>query len=138
MGLLALLAGIGAPRFLGHSEFRERFFADEVRAALSYAQELAVASGCEVQLTLDASGYRLRQRTSCSSGAFTRDVLHPATGASGYSAALPTGLSLTSTVSPLVFDALGRARDSMGNVVDTTVSIASRTISVTGETGFVQ
>ena len=138
ISILAIIVGVGAPRFIGSLEFRERFYADEVRTALGYGQSLAVASGCEVEVTLTGAGYSLKQRSACTSGAFTQDVLHPTTGATGYSKAPPAGVALSSDVTPAIFDPLGRIRNSGGSVVDITVSIGSRSLSGIGETGFVE
>jgi MSHA pilin protein MshC len=137
VAILATIAGIGAPRFFGVSEFDERFFFDEARAAVAYAQKLAVGSGCDVRVTLDASGYELLQRQSCTSGVFDQDVANPGSGAATYTGSPPPGLSLASTVSPVRFDALGRARNGGGAIVNFTVTVGTRTFDTIGETGFV-
>ncbi len=137
ISLLAILGAVAAPRFFDTTAAEERFFADEVRAALSHAQKRAVATGCEVRITLAGSGYELLQRVSCTSGAFTRPVPHPAGTAPGYSGAPPSGVTLTSSASPVFFDALGRALDGGGGVLDVTVTIGSFTINAVGETGLV-
>jgi MSHA pilin protein MshC len=137
IALLGITAAVVAPRFFRTDEFHERFAADAVRGALGYAQKLAVASGCEVQVSLLASGFQLRRRTGCTAGAFGADVPDPGTGAPGYAVALPAGVALAASTSPLVFDALGRARDGASSVVDVTVTLGARTLLVDGETGFV-
>ena len=137
IAILGVVAAIAAPRFFGTLEFRERFFADDVRAALSYAQKLAVASGCEVQVTINATGYELRQRSGCTGGGFTQDVTHPGTGAASYGGTRPPSVTLSSSESPILFDALGRARDALGAITDVTVLVGPRTVSAVGETGFV-
>jgi MSHA pilin protein MshC len=137
IGMLAIVAAVAAPRFLDFGEFDARFYYEEVRAAVAHAQKLAVASGCEVQVTLNGSGFELRQRASCTTGSFTQTVRDPATGAPPYSAAPPGSVTLSSTLSPIVFDALGRANDSGGNVSDATVTVGSRQFETVGETGLV-
>ena len=138
LALIGIIAGIAGPRFFGVSEFDERFFHDEVRNAVAYARKLAIASGCEVQVALNAGGYELRQRQTCDAGPFTAPVFHPASGALGYSGTPPPGVPLASTVTPLVFDGLGRARDGGGNVVDFTVTVGPRSFGGVGETGYVR
>lgn len=137
IAVLAIVAAIAAPRFFSRAEFDERLFFDEVRAALGHAQKLAVASGCEVRVTLDASGYELRQRSSCTGPLFDRDVPHPAGTSPMYAGAPPGGVALASTVNPIVFDALGRARDGGGVVSDASVTVGSRLLAAVGQTGFV-
>jgi MSHA pilin protein MshC len=137
IALLAILAAVVGPRFFGTDSFHERFALDSVRAALGYAQKLAVASGCEVQVSFARGGYELRRREGCTSGGFTAPVRHPGTGASGYAETPSAGVSLTTSVDPLVFDALGRARDAGGSVVDATITVGARTLAVAGETGLV-
>lgn len=137
IAILGALAAVSAPRFFGTREFEEAVFLDQTNSALRYAQKLAVATGCEVQVTIAGNAFTLRQQPACTGGGFTQDVIDPATGASSYSRSAPTGVSLTSDVSPFVFDALGRARDGVGTVTDVLVSVGPRSLRVVGETGFV-
>jgi MSHA pilin protein MshC len=137
LAVLAILAAVAAPRFFSRPGFTERFYFEDVRSALGHARALAISSGCEVEVQLSASGYQLRQRAACTSGAFTQAVANPATGATPYAAAPPTGVSLASTLNPVVFDALGRARSSGGAVTNVTVTVGSRQLAAVGETGLV-
>ena len=65
VSLLGILAAVATPRFFSTTAFRGQFFAQDVAGALRYAQKLAVASGCDVEVTLGAGGYVLRQRAAC-------------------------------------------------------------------------
>lgn len=134
--ILGILAAVGMPRFFSRKDFHERFFGDDVLGALRHAQKLAVASGCEVQVTIGGGSYALAQRTACRSGAFGVAVANPGTGAS-YTGQAPAGTALASSTSPIVFDALGRARDGSLAVTDASVTVGPRTLQVVGETGFV-
>ena len=49
---------------------------------------------------------------------------------------VPAGTALASSVDPIIFDALGRARDATLAVSDATVSVGGTSITVVGETGF--
>jgi MSHA pilin protein MshC len=137
LAVLAIVAAVAAPRFFERRGFDERFFFEEVRAALGHARAIAVATGCEVQVQLAAAGYELRQRSACTAGPFDRPVIDPRTGSAPYTGAVPSGVALASTVAPVVFDALGRARTSGGAVVDVTVSVGSQQVAAAGETGLV-
>jgi MSHA pilin protein MshC len=136
--VIGILAGVAGPRFFGRAEFDERLFFDDARSALRYAQKLAVATGCEVRVSIAANAYGLAQQSTCSGGAFDQPVVHPGTGAPSYANTAPAGVALTSDVNPFRFDSLGRARDAGGGTTDVTVTVGTRTLLVEGETGFVR
>jgi MSHA pilin protein MshC len=60
--IIAILAAVALPRMTAATPFAERGYADTVAAHLRQARTVAVASGCEVQFTIDAAGYRALQR----------------------------------------------------------------------------
>ncbi len=135
--IIASLAAVAAPRFFGLSEFEERVGFDGTQSALRYAQKLAVATGCGVQVTVSGNTYTLNQEPGCTGGVYSLDVPNPATGGSTYTGSPPTGISLTSDVSPFRFDALGRATNGSGTTTDVNLTVGSRSLKVEGETGFV-
>ncbi len=135
--ILAALAGVAAPRFFEQSGFDERIFRDDALAALRYAQKLAVATGCDVQVSVVTNAYTLLQRASCDSGSFDQGVIHPGSGGASYTGQAPSGLGFSSDVSPMLFDALGRARTSGGAITDVSLSVGARSIAIVGETGLV-
>ena len=130
MVITGILAAVVGPRFFDRQVFDERLFYEESLAAVRYGQKLALASGCLVQVSLDASGYRVRQATSCTSGAFI-DVAGP-DGQAPFAAALPSGVSVTATTFPLVFASQGQPS------VAASATIGSFSINVTPVTGLVQ
>jgi MSHA pilin protein MshC len=138
MVLIGTVLAVGAPRFFAARGFDESFFRNDTLGALRYAQKLAVATGCQVQVTINGSGYTLKGQDGdpCSGSSFNQNVAHPGTGVAGYSNAPPGGISVSSDVSPIVFDALGRALNSGGSVSDVTVDVGSLQVLVVGETGF--
>ncbi len=106
--LIATIAAVTAPRFFAALEFEESFFRNDTLGALRYAQKLAVASGCQVRVTISSGGY---------------------------SNTASSGISLSGDT-PITFDALGRALNAGGSVADATVNVGSLSIEVIGETGF--
>jgi prepilin-type N-terminal cleavage/methylation domain-containing protein len=92
--LVTVLVLIGALAVFASAQFRtqgfERYaFREELISAARYAQKIALASGCEVRLRADGSGYALHYRaggsdTTCGSGGFTTAVPDP-TGGGAYS-----------------------------------------------------
>jgi MSHA pilin protein MshC len=137
LAITAIIAGVVAPRMWGNSEFDERFFFDDAISALRYSKKLAIATGCRAQIDISGGSYTVNLQNSCSGSTYTQAVVHPGTGAATYSNSAPSGVTFTSTVSPLIFDPLGRALNDSGSVTNATVTVGSRTISVVGESGFV-
>ena len=60
--ILAVLTAVGGSEFLDTQPFDQRGYADEVAAALRYAQGVAVASQCNVSFTINTAGYSAKQR----------------------------------------------------------------------------
>ena len=126
MLLIGILAAFAIPKFFNLSDYRTRAAYDEVAGAVRYAQKLAVASGCEVQVSISGNSYALQQHsTDCTSGAFTTISNHPITSNT------ISGVSLTSIPGSFIFDAMGRS----SGVV--TVNIDSDSFTVIAETGTV-
>lgn len=135
--ILGILSATALPKFFETNTFAERAFLADTLNAVRYAQKLAVATGCNVQVSISSNSYTLnRQGDSVSSscpggGTYSLPVLHPSTGASSYSGS-ESGITLTSSVASFVFNSLGSASSSA------VLTIAgSKTISVVAETGYV-
>jgi|LGOV01.1.fsa_nt_gb MSHA pilin protein MshC len=136
--LLGILSVVALPRFFDTTTFTSRGFYDEMTGAVRYAQKLAVASGCDVRLSMVNSvpgvdgSYTLHQRVACDHiTAFNRDVLQPA-GSGAFAGSAPSGTTLSSTSPSVIFDALGRATP--GGVI---VTVNGRTFNIVGESGYV-
>lgn len=137
LAILGILAAVAGPRFVGISGFKSSLFFDDVRVSLRYAQKLAVATGCAVQVTTTASTYTLNQQPSCTGASYTQAVVNPGDGSATYSGTAPAGTTVTSTVNPFRFDALGRATNTSGTVSSVTLTVGGRSLLVVGESGFV-
>lgn len=130
--LIGILSAVALPRFFDATAFKSRGFYDEVVGAARYGQKLAVASGCDVRLSLSAAGYALRQRQACDhSSAFNRAVLQPA-GSEAFAGSVPSGIILSSSSPSVIFDALGRATPG-----EVKVSVDGRAFTIVGESGYV-
>jgi MSHA pilin protein MshC len=104
--IVGVLSVFLLPRFniTGFERYASR---EEILGAAQYAQKLALASGCEVQLSVDSNSYALHYQsgggpTTCGDGGFTLDVTSPSGGA--YSGST-TGVLAGATV---VFRGQGR------------------------------
>lgn len=134
--LLGILSVYVAPRIFDLDIFKERGFFDETQSALRYAQKLAVASGCTVQVSLTSSGYSLHQATVCNGATFTLPVHHP-TGSATFTATAPSGIILAPAPITLVFNALGQI--SAGVVGDSRdITVGSQTLRLWRESGYVE
>ena len=57
--IIGILAAVVGPRFFTRSNFDERFYFEEVLSTVRYAQKLAVASGCRIQVSQNSTSGRL-------------------------------------------------------------------------------
>ena len=62
--IMAILAAVALPRLTTARPFAERGYADGVAASLRQSRAVALASGCAVEFTIDAAGYRAMQRAA--------------------------------------------------------------------------
>ena len=131
MVIIGILAVVVGPRFFNRQVFNERLFYEEALAAVRYGQKLAVASGCQIQASLDGSGYRLRRANNCTNGAYGAEVQGP-DGQTPFAATLPNGVSVSASTFPVVFDSRGRPSAAVS------AAIGAFTIRVTADTGLVQ
>lgn len=137
MSVAATLAATVGPKLFTQSVFSERGYADELAAALRATQKAAVASGCPAELTLSDGSYVATQQAAAGNSCNTSDASWstPVLGADG-SAIADTAPSGT-TASPngiFKFDTQGRLTSSPG----TTITVGSRSLTVTAATGYVQ
>jgi prepilin-type N-terminal cleavage/methylation domain-containing protein len=78
--IVAILAAVAIPRMPVAQPYEERGSAESLAASLRQSRAVAIASGCDVQFTLDAAGYRATQRVAgtgnhcAASGAFSTPV----------------------------------------------------------------
>jgi len=121
------------PKLAEKSDFAEHAFFNDTLNALRYAQKLAVATHCDVQISFSANSYVLKRPATISdcgvsTSSFTLSVVNPGTGSASYTGS-ESGVTLSST-SSIVFFALGDAS------TDATITVAGNTIEVEQKTGF--
>lgn len=135
ISILGILGAVAAPRFLSMRQLEEARAHRQALADLRHAQRRAAGSGCPVQVDFDAGGYRLQQRSGCRTGTFTLELVDPVVQRSPYAVALPEGVALTSSVDPIVLDALGRITRSDGTTTSVSIRVGSLALEGVGETG---
>lgn len=62
--IIGILAAVAVPSLFNNQAFTSRGYADELASSLRYAQRIAIASGCPVQVDIDGAGYRGWQRAN--------------------------------------------------------------------------
>lgn len=129
--ILGILAAVTAPNFFDNQTFLARGYADEVASSLRYAQRIAIASGCKVQVTVNAAGYNAQQQAALATcngaGAWTTQVLR-ADGAA-LSGATPANVNVNpNTTVEFQFD--GRLA---GGVA--TINVGPHVVTVDAATG---
>ena len=133
--LLGILATFAVPRFFSKQPFSARGYADEVASAFRYAQKVAVASGCDVSISIDTSGYGAAQRalsgSACAtSGAWSVPVRRSDDSALSGDAPNDATVSAPATI---IFASSGAIR----GAAPAPTAVGPHTISVDAMTGFV-
>ncbi len=133
--LLGILSATALPKFFAVSSYQKQLFFDDTLSAVRYAQKLAVATGCNVQVSVANDSYTLNRpanRSLCTTATeFPLPVRHPDTGEAAYTHA-ENGVTLIASSSPFYFTALGQASENV------TLTVADdKIITVVAATGFV-
>ena len=128
--IAAILAALALPRFTD-SESKATWFHEEVKAAVRYAQRQAVAQKRCVFVDVTASQVKLVYGdASCAITATSLKFLTGTSAGNAYVLDAPSGVSL-SPVGSFRFDGLGRP------AAGVTLSVGTKTVTVTAETGYV-
>jgi len=138
--MIGILAVYVAPRFFDASIFKSRGFADQVQAALRYAQKQAIAQHRNVCVAVTSSDIILTiakdsgATNSCNQPNLVPPFTQPSTCTSSTYRICTPSSSITLTLAPaspatFVFDALGKPWDAAG-----TTASAKKTISISGVT----
>jgi MSHA pilin protein MshC len=134
--ILGVLAAIGGSEFLDTQPFHERGYADEVAAALRYAEGVAIAGQCNVSFTISKAGYSAKQRglaggnTCASAGAYTQAVAR--SDGTPLAGTPPSDANITSG-GTIVFGPSGQ----VASGTFTTLTIGSIGVTVDPNSGFV-
>ncbi|HEY3487385.1 MAG TPA: hypothetical protein VGL10_04915, partial [Gammaproteobacteria bacterium] len=137
--LISILSVMATAR-LDINPFRTASFQQELRSALRFAQKLAIASGCDVQVSVDAAtdSYALNMRNDVNTGVpasclsavsatFDVPVRNPTGG--NFARTAPTGIDITAGLT-FVYNRRG-VPSATGAIV-----VSGQTITVAG-TGYV-
>jgi len=135
--VIGVLAAVAAPRFFGNNVFQSRGFADQVQAALRYAQKTAIAQRRNVCVAFPTAGTLAASAASVSGAGSACDtsLLSPS-GQSGVWVDAPSGIQFSTKPNDFKFDALGVPWIGASGV-GTSGIIGTTIITVEAETGYV-
>ncbi len=142
IGILAVAIG---PRFFSVDGYQQRFYVEELTAALRYARRTAEASNCAVRVRLLANGYDLNQDANCFSGGsslYTQPVVRPSDPDLPYASTdKPLSLSQNASRSTFFFQPDGKILDGAASISTVTVTLIGSELSTTlrldGGSGYV-
>jgi len=134
--IVSILSVTAIPRFFDALNFSARNFYDETLNSFRYAQKIAIVMGCDVQVATTANSVKLLLRSNCRAGNFTLPLQDPGSGQPFIKIA-PSNVTITSVDMPIYFDRVGRAHKNAGQLTNSSLVLAGKTISIIAETGFV-
>ncbi|MFA7281775.1 MAG: GspH/FimT family pseudopilin [Sterolibacterium sp.] len=128
-----ILAAVALPRFVGHDAFDQRGSYDEVKAALRYAQRIAIAKRREVCVDFPPGQVVLSFNPSTVADAACSSSVNLPGHTLPYVVTIPAGITLISSAN-FRFNGLGQP-----SVAPVTVALTGRAlpITVSAETGYV-
>ena len=131
ISIISIMAVYAIPR-LNLDVFRETGFAQQAAASIRFAQKQAIASGCEIEISITASGCNLNWNNPGALVACPADntaIPNPGSGANNYCADSTPG-STTDLPANFTFDRIGRPSAAQN------IDLGDRTIKVEAETGY--
>lgn len=130
--ILGVVSVTALPMWFSRTSFEQRGWFDELLQATRYAQKLAVASNCDVRITINAGSFSLQQPTAYCNTANWQTISLPGKQPP-YNA--PSDVSVTAGTGTLTFLASGLAS------ADRTVTVtgtSSLSFNVYADTGYVE
>lgn len=133
MVIAAILAAIAIPRFTD-SESKATWYHQQVLSAVRFAQRQAIAQHRNVSVCVQAGSVSIGYDAACTGAA--------AVGESGTAIAIPqqftapSGVTLNPSTTPITFNSLGQPSPIAGASIALTG--AGKTVTITGETGYVR
>lgn len=140
--LLGILSIIAVSRFFSPTTFAASGYFQNTLATVRYAQKLALASGCDIRVNIDATGVQLNQwnnGSACTAGISALLAVTRPGSTDDFAEAPPTGVGISGTML-FYFDSIGRPHATGGSLltVPASVVIGGRTLTVENETGYVR
>jgi MSHA pilin protein MshC len=141
--VIGILSVIAVPRFFSSTAFDASGFFQISLANVRYAQKLALTSGCDIRVSIDATGVQLNQwndGTACTAGVSAPMIVTRPGSSDAIAETPPDGVTITGSVL-IYFDAIGRPHDAGSGIlltVPSNVVIGGRTLTIENETGYIR
>jgi MSHA pilin protein MshC len=128
--ILGVVGSMVVPRWFDNQVFEERGYVNDLASAIRHAQRIAIASSCQVQLTVVANGYSAMQRApagnTCNpAGNWTQPV--PRQDGTSLMATAPAAV-ITNPATTFVFEGDG----TIAAGVPTVLGVGAFTLTVEG------
>ncbi len=130
--LASILSAFAMVKLLDRRVIDARGFADQMTAALQFAQKAAVAQRRTMYVSVDTAARRVRV---CLDGACTQPLTAPEGGNLDYTAS--SNVTLTSSTAQFSIDALGRPSFAATQSMTAAGGDATYTITIEADTGYV-
>lgn len=117
--IMGILAAVAVPRFFDNDAFSERGYADELASALRYSQRIAIASGCQVRIVINAANYSAMQRNGCANATAWGMPVKRADG-TNLTGRPPLGVALAPAATTIIFYTTGRVSNGGALTIGTT------------------
>lgn len=132
--IVGVLAAVAVPRFFVSQQYSDRGFYDQTLAITRYAQKSAIALRRNACVNIAPPTINLTYASAAGSVACNTDLPSPVDGTAPFTITAPSGVTLSSSSSPITFTALGSVSSAGAT---TTITVSSRTITVETGTGYV-
>lgn len=137
--VIVILGAVGVmalPRLVDNQVFEQRGYIEELASTIRHAQRIALASSCQVQVTIGANGYSVMQRnvlnTCNTSGAFTQPVLRH--DGSRVQSSAPTAV-VTNPAATFVFERTGTITPTPPALTVGPFTVAAFTLNIDAASG---
>jgi MSHA pilin protein MshC len=139
MIITVVLAAVAVPRFFVSQQFYDRGFYDQALAISRYAQKSAIALRRNVCVNIvSATGSinltYVSAPTYVSTSACNTNLPSPVGDTAPYTVTAKTGVTLSSSSTPIIYTALGSVSSAGAT---NTITVSSRTITIVTNTGYV-
>lgn len=136
--LIAIMSISVLPKFFVNTLFKQQIFLQQIVNSLTYAQSLAIGSGCHVAVMATTNNINFNLRQNCTTGAFNLSVFDPTNTNNIFALTVPNNITITTINFPIYFDNYGLSRSVSTNaIIDAIISVNGNSINITGNTGLV-
>lgn len=136
--LIAIMSISVLPKLFRSTLFQQQIFLQQIANSLTYAQSLAIGSGCHIAVIATTSNINFNLRQNCTTGAFNLSVLDPTNINNIFALSVPNNITISAINFPIYFDNYGLSRSvSTNSIIDAIITVNGNSINITGNTGLI-